>query len=48
MDSTTLMYLVSARLAAAAGLEKAFCSAASTDSWIVSLITGYKFLANEI
>jgi hypothetical protein len=48
MDSTTLMYLASARLAAAAGLGKACCSAASTDAWIVSLITGYKFLANEI
>jgi len=42
------MYLASARLAAAAGLGKAFCRAASTDSWTVSLITGYTFLANEI
>jgi len=42
------VYLASARLAAAAGLGKAFCSAASTDSWTVSLITGYTFLAIEI
>jgi len=35
-------------LAAAAGLGKAFCSAASTDSWTVSMITGYTFLASEI
>jgi hypothetical protein len=48
MASTTLMYLASARLAEAAGLGKAFCRAASTDSWTVSLITGYTFLANEI
>ena len=39
MDSTTLMYLANARLAAAAGLGKAFCRAASNDSWTVSLIT---------
>jgi hypothetical protein len=48
MDSTTPMYLASARLAADAGVGKAFFKAASTDSWTVSLITGYTFLANEI